>query len=91
MQTFRRFFRLPSFRHFLLTALSGIVFAGTAAEAAEPRKARTVLDEARTPAQTVLDYLGVDLSKGGVRSDLTDLVPYPRMKIGSEALRCRLR
>lgn len=33
-------------------------------------------------APTVLDYLGVDLSKGGVQSDLADLAPFPNMKIG---------
>lgn len=32
--------------------------------------------------QPFLGYLGVDLSKGGVQSDLSDLQPYKNMKIG---------
>ena len=56
----------------LLAALLLAPLAAFAAErAAEP-----------PTAPTVLDYLGVDLSKGGVQSDLADLAPFPNMKIG---------
>lgn len=34
------------------------------------------------PRSQVLDYLGVDLAKGGVQSDLADLVPFTNMQIG---------
>jgi hypothetical protein len=35
---------------------------------------------------TYLPYLQVDLAKGGVQSDLSDLAPYTRMKIGGVAV-----
>lgn len=65
-----------------LTALAGIIFTGPAVRTAESRMPRTVLGEAGTHGDTVLDYLGIDLSKGGVQSNLADLTPYPGMKIG---------
>jgi hypothetical protein len=48
--------------------------------------ASLVLAVAILPAQSqqpssVLDYLGIDLAKGGIQSDLSDLVPYRRMQI----------
>jgi predicted neuraminidase len=33
------------------------------------------------PSSTYLDYLGIDLAKGAIQSDLSDLVPYQRMQI----------
>lgn len=35
---------------------------------------------------TYLSYYPIDLSKGGVQSDISDLVPYTRMKIGELAV-----
>ena len=37
-------------------------------------------------SSTYLDYLGVDLAKGGVQCDLSDLAPFPHMEIGGHAV-----
>ena len=42
-----------------------------------------------SPAQqssTYLDYLGVDLAKGAIQSDLSDLAPFTHMEIGGVAV-----
>ena len=36
----------------------------------------------QSKSKTYLDYLKLDLTKGGVQSDIADLVPYTRMQIG---------
>ena len=40
------------------------------------------VDASARSGSTYLPYLQLDLAKGGVQSDLSDLVPYPRMEIG---------
>ena len=38
------------------------------------------------PKSTYLSYYPIDLSKGGVQSDISDLAPYTGMKIGAVAV-----
>lgn len=60
--------------------LLAVIFLGLLAAAP------LLVAQTQSKSKTYLDYLKIDLTKGGVQSDISDLAPYTRMKIAGTSV-----